>query len=214
MSGKGRKREPAIPETLPEPFLDIARNCLRRDPERRWTIADINARLQPRSSVLSEQITVRPPKPFAKWRYVVPTAVGLALLGILAARLPKHRPELPRAPSSALAEQEVKTPRGGVARGAVVSQIVPDVPQAARDTIRGTVRVKVRVAVDPSGSVTGATLDSPGPSKYFADLALQAARRWKFRPTKIDGRNVASEWILRFQFESTATKVLPVQTVP
>jgi outer membrane biosynthesis protein TonB len=70
------------------------------------------------------------------------------------------------------------------------------------------------VAVDPSGSVTGATLDSPGPSKYFADLALQAARHWKFRRTKIDGQNVASEWILRFQFESTATKVLPVQTAP
>src|SRR5712692_4280747 len=28
--------EPALPETMPEPFLDIARHCLRRDPQRRW----------------------------------------------------------------------------------------------------------------------------------------------------------------------------------
>ncbi len=71
-----------IPETLPEPFLEIVRNCLRRDPQHRWTLADINARLQPRSSVLGEQTTVRPPKPFAKWRYVVPTVVGLALMAV------------------------------------------------------------------------------------------------------------------------------------
>ena len=210
---RAEEGEPVVPETLPEPFLDIARNCLRRDPQRRWTVTDINARLQPRS-VLGEQPPVRPPKPLAKWQYVVPTAVGLALLGILAARLPKRRPELPRPASSALDDTEGKARTSGVVHGVVISQVVPDVPQSARDTIRGAVRVAVRVAVDPSGSVTRATLDSPGPSKYFADLALQAARRWRFRPTRVDGRDVASEWILRFRFEKTATKVLPVEAAP
>jgi len=91
---------------------------------------------------------------------------------------------------------------------------MPDVPKQASDTIQGTVRVTVRVAVDPSGNVTSATLDSAGPSRYFADRALQAARRWTFSPPKIDGQNVASEWILRFQFARTGSKVLPVQAVP
>ena len=209
-----KETEPVVPETLPEPFLDIARNCLRRDPKRRWTVADINARLQPSSSVVGKQPAASRPKPFVRWRYIVAAAVGFAVLAILAARLPKRRPELPRAASSALEGTEIKTPTGAVVRGAVISQVVPDVPQSARDTIRGVVRVTVRVTVDPSGSVTGATLDSPGPSKYFADLALQAARRWKFRPTKIDDRDVASQWSLRFQFERTATKVLPVQAAP
>jgi len=213
---EGREQEePVLPETLPEPFLDIARHCLRRDPRRRWTVADIKARLQPTSPVPHEQTTVRSPKPFAKWRYIAPIAVGLALLVTLAGpRLLNRRPESPRAPSSAFVQPETKTPTGGLVQGAVVNQVVPDVPRGARDTIRGTVRVTVRVTVDPSGSVVRAMPESPGPSKYFADLALQTARRWKFRPPKIDGRNVSSEWILRFQFERTATKIVPVQATP
>jgi len=108
----------------------------------------------------------------------------------------------------------VKTPPGGLVRGEVLQRDLADVPQKARDTIRGTVRVSVRVAVDPSGGVVGATFDSPGPSKYFANLALQAARRWEFAPAKVDGRYVPSEWILRFKFRRTATKVIPKQASP
>jgi TonB family protein len=81
------------------------------------------------------------------------------------------------------------TPTVGPVPGKVVHQVLPDVPRKARDTIRGKVRVGVRVRVDPSGNVVGAKLDSPGPSRYFAQLALRAARRWKFRPAKVDDRN-------------------------
>jgi hypothetical protein len=38
--------EAAIPVNLPQPFLDVARNSLRREPESRWTISDIRARLR------------------------------------------------------------------------------------------------------------------------------------------------------------------------
>ena len=120
----------------------------------------------------------------------------------------------PGTPETGQPDAAPKTATGGLVRGAVVNKVVPDVPQSARDTIRGTVRVSVRVAVDPSGSVAEEAFDSPGPSKYFAGLALQAARRWKFAPTKVDGRNISSEWILRFEFESAATKVLPVRAAP
>jgi len=209
------QEEPVLPETLPEPFLDIARHCLRRDPQRRWTVADIKARLQPTLPVHHEPATARPSRPFTKWRYIVPTAVALALLAILAGpKLFKRPPEPPRAPFSGPEKPETKTPTGGLVQGAVIYQVVPDVSQRARETIQGTVRVTVRVAIDPSGNVTRAAFDSPGPSKYFADLALQAARRWKFRPTKIDSQNVSSEWILRFQFERTGTRVVPVQASP
>jgi TonB family protein len=109
---------------------------------------------------------------------------------------------------------EAKTPSGGLVQGEVLQQVLPDVPQKARDTIRGKVRVSVRVAVDPSGSEVAATLDSPGPRKYFANLALQAARRWEFVPAEVNGRSIPSEWILRFEFESTATKVFPVRAAP
>lgn len=98
--------------------------------------------------------------------------------------------------------------------GEVVRQVLPNVPASARATIRGTLRVGVKVEVDEEGSVASAELDSGGPSKYFARLALQAAQDWKFSPPSIDGKNAASEWLLRFAFTSNDTNVSPRQTSP
>jgi len=39
--------DPIVPPTLPQPFLDIARQCLRRNPSLRWTTAQIEACLKP-----------------------------------------------------------------------------------------------------------------------------------------------------------------------
>lgn len=255
--------DPILPETIPAPFLDIARHCLRRDPQLRWTFADITARLQQPVPVPRKRTTARPREASAKWRYIVPTAaIALALVAVLAGpRLLNRRQETQRAPSIASPQPPVqlkvqpklekrpatpetsqstqrasdkaqgssgaaplstslrsdpgaKKPTGGLVRGEVLQQVLPDVPQTARDTIRGTVRVSVRVHVDPSGSVVGATLDSPGPSKYFADLAMRAARRWEFVPPKVDGSDVSSEWSLRFEFAQTAIRVFPVQAAP
>jgi hypothetical protein len=38
--------DPAVPPSLPEPFLTIARNCLRRDPKLRWSLAQITSHLR------------------------------------------------------------------------------------------------------------------------------------------------------------------------
>jgi len=104
------------------------------------------------------------------------------------------------------------TPAGRPVPAGVINQVLPNVPAKARATIQGRVKVSVRVRVDPSGSVVDATLDSPGPSTYFANLAMQAARRWKFVPAKIDGKDVMNEWILRFEFLNNSTKVHAVRT--
>ena len=264
VSEKTEEREPLVPLTLPQPFFDIARHCLRRDPQRRWTVAEIVAWLQPTSPVPPSpaprrQMSARPQKAFSSWWYILPpVAFGLTLAALLAGpRLlnrhaetqpapsvvseqpsvrpkPKQKPVTRKVePSTQKASEEeqsssggtpspsslrsgagAKTLTSGLVRGEVLQEVLPDVSPKARDTIRGTVMVSVRVAVDPSGSVVGATLDSPGPSKYFANLALQAARRWEFRPAEAAGRNVSSEWILRFEFKRTATKALPVRTAP
>lgn len=63
-----------------------------------------------------------------------------------------------------------------------VNEVVPDVPQSALDTIRGTVRVGIRVTIDPQGSVVDAVTEDPGPSRYFARLSLDAAKKWTFTP--------------------------------
>jgi TonB family protein len=107
-----------------------------------------------------------------------------------------------------------KSTSANPARGDVLDQVLPDVSEKARNTIRGTVRVAIRVHVDPAGNVTQAQLDSPGPSQYFADQALKAARRWEFTPPEINGRSVTSDWLIRFFFTPSGTKTIPQQTSP
>ena len=52
--------EPSLPSNLQPEILDLARHCLRRDPQMRWTVADIAARLQPNSSAPPKQIPLNP----------------------------------------------------------------------------------------------------------------------------------------------------------
>jgi TonB family protein len=124
------------------------------------------------------------------------------------------------APSPPAIQREFQSEAGGATAGVglvpgeVIQRVLPDVPQTARETIQGTVRVSVRVSLDSSGTVTEAEFDSPGPSKYFARLALEAAQAWKFAPPRVAGHTVLSDWILRFEFTKDATKVLPSQTAP
>src|SRR5262249_55589263 len=99
----------------------------------------------------------------------------------------------------------------GRTKGGVAQQVIPAVSESARNTIQGTVRVNVRVRTDASGQVTEAAFDSPGPSKYFAGQAMQAARRWQFNPPQRDGHKVAGEWLLHFQFRQSGTTVVPVE---
>lgn len=127
--------------------------------------------------------------------------------------------ELPKpeavASSTAVSEVAAKTaPSARAAKGEVLDQILPDVSQKARDSIRGRVRVGVKLHVDSAGAVSEAELDSPGPSKYFADLALQAAKKWAFTPPDVDGKSAASEWIVQFVFTQDDTKVTATQTTP
>jgi len=107
-----------------------------------------------------------------------------------------------------------KFPATSPAHGEVVHQATPEVLQSARNSIRGTVRVSVKVNVDRSGDVEDAELESRGPSKYFARAALEAAQDWKFKPPKVGGRGVLSTWTLRFEFTRDGTNVVPTQEMP
>lgn len=63
-----------------------------------------------------------------------------------------------------------------------INEVLPDVPRSALETIRGTVRVSVRVTIDKAGTVIAATADDRGPSRYFERLALEASKQWTFTP--------------------------------
>jgi TonB family protein len=256
---KGQE-EPELPKNVPAPFGDIVKQCLRRDPQVRWKVADIAARLQLPLAVPEERTKAAAPSSLAaKWRYVVPVAAGVVVLAAIfagsklfnkgsdaqagpsvaaeppalqpipkpeakktevqpaATKVAEKQPEPVRVappPSPASVKTVGKKAVAGAVGGEVVHQVLPDVPQKARDTIRGIVRVGVRVHVDPSGNVAGETLDAPGPSKYFANLAMNAARGWKFTPATADGQNVASEWVLRFEFAQDDTRAKAVHAAP
>jgi TonB family protein len=290
--------EPMLPSTLPQEFLDLARHCLRRDPQLRWSTADIAARLLPNATAPPKQILPNPQTTFSTQRYIGPAVIALlTLLAIFAGpRLfrrhsqtqqaasraverptlsPNAPPILPPAatkkptaptapplstPPQQTAQQHVAKPSpasqptqsianppakstvgtkaavanpvvslpasssvvvptaaqsaSGIVQGKVLQQVLPNAGQTARSTIRGTVRVSIKIHVDESGNVTEANFDSRGPSQFFADRALQAAQLWKFTPAKSAGRNVPSEWLLRFEIDPTVITVHPTETSP
>jgi len=81
----------------------------------------------------------------------------------------------------------------------VIHQVLPKVSDKARSTIHGTVRINVRVSVNPDGSVASADLDSAASSQFFGKLALDAARQWKFAPSS------GPSTLIHFDFTNSST---------
>ena len=209
--------EPVVPETLPQPFFEIARECLRVDPRARSTVADIAARFHPPAKPPGTPPD-KPParRPMLKWAYALAAIAGLVLAAfVIAPRLidrqsPATSTSLPQTSEAPPVKPSAPPPKAAV-RNEIIQRVLPEVPSEARRTIQGRVKVSVRVRVDPTGKVAEAMLDSAGPSKYFAQLALQAARRWKFAPVPDADPGRPREWVLHFEFERTGTKVAPVR---
>ena len=215
---------PRIPAAVPEPFRSIARDCLRRDPAQRCTADEIKARLTGVPAVMTATPEPEESKP-SRLRLLIPVAAIILLAAVFVGpKLLSHhneppaesrvKTEPPRATPAAphVSPAPAMTPAEGapsrvIAKGEVVHQVLPPVPQSARNTIHGKVRVSVEVQVDSSGKVTSATLASAGPSKYFARLALKAAEEWKFKPPERNGQAGPSAWLLRFQFGRSDTQV-------
>jgi TonB family protein len=99
-------------------------------------------------------------------------------------------------------------------RGEVLEQALPQVSAKALSTVNGTVRVLVKIHVDAAGQVAGAELQEPGPSKYFADKAVQAAQHWVFTSPEVNGRSTESDWLIRFEYTRDGVKVFPQQVAP
>jgi TonB family protein len=260
-----RQTDPSVPETLPVSFQEIARQCLRLDPQRRWTVSDIAAHLVPLApapqkntasryglviggvAVLAgavwvgqkflDQKSASTPPPEA--RTVEPTtsspapaappSTSPAVAPPTSAEPAKPLDTRPSPSSPAVAAPTTSTqpapapraaaptqtpPSSASAPGSVVERFVPPVSQRSRSTINGKVRVTVKVDVDPSGKVTKAHLESPGPSHFFAKIALDAGPHWKFKAPQRNGEPVASQWYLRYAFGRSGTDVQPLQVSP
>ena len=102
----------------------------------------------------------------------------------------------------------------GTVKAQVTERVMPDVSASANRTIRGKINMRVRLNVDANGAVANAQLESAGQSRYFTSRALDAARKWRFRPAQQDGRTVPSVWNLRFQFRRSGPEVNAEQVSP
>ena len=92
---------------------------------------------------------------------------------------------------------QVQTVLAPAAASPVLHEEIPAVSGRARESIRGQIKVTVRVTVDRAGNVVAESLEVRGSSRYFARLAADAAKKWKFAPAD----NVsAREWLVQFEF--------------
>lgn len=80
---------------------------------------------------------------------------------------------------------------------APITQVIPDVSQSALGTIRGTIRVAVRVKIDKQGTVVGTITEERGPSRYFERHAIDASKKWTFTPAKAEEQRTM---LLKFNF--------------
>lgn len=212
----GNSRAPEARKNLPKPFAEIVRYCLREDPASRWTLDQIEARLQGETV---RRVAAEPPAPAETSRDLrryLPFALGAILLIILAAiyglvrhsgsreqgsvqqSVPLQSTQPSAAKDSSAAPAAAAANHG--ATGSVLRQVQPAASASSLRTIHGVIKVRVRVDVDPAGNVTGEKLISPGPSRYFSRLAMQAAQQWKFSAPAPNGQPASSQWTILFEY--------------
>ncbi len=105
---------------------------------------------------------------------------------------PPPPPAAPPAPAAApaMADSDVPLP---------LSRPAPNYPREALSrNIGGTVRVRAVVAVD--GSVERMEVAESSGNRYLDRAAMEAVRRWKFKPAVRGGQPVSAEVILPLEF--------------
>ena len=208
-----------LPANLAPQFVETVRRCLNRSAGRRPTSLDLLERskhplpaLAPAvpDPVVVEGAPAAPPQRAAPKHgaLILTVALGLAALGALWAGVRVLRSPAQTAPLESAARQSpMAAPASAIAQSSraatptapsppIVHQENPEVSRNARASIRGVIKVAVRVSVDRSGNVTDARLGNRPSSQYFARSALNAAKQWKFAPAA-QGTRV---WLVSFEF--------------
>ncbi|MGO9039898.1 MAG: serine/threonine protein kinase [Steroidobacteraceae bacterium] len=227
-----RSQTASLPASFPPAFVETIGRCLSRNPADRPTLTDLEAQFNPppRAAVLSSPQPVErgatgamaSTHTWLRQRLFV-SAVAVLLMIFTAvwigSRQFQSKPNSQQPPSHASSSANTTQSNPAPSHPAtpssdrparpladtpppVLYKEIPDVPRTASSTIRGHINVAVRVTVDSSGNVVGEILENPGPSKYFARLATEAAKKWKFAPA--DNQD-SREWLLRFDFTRNGT---------
>ncbi len=217
---------PALPASLSAGLADAVRRCLSPEPGKRPTVSELRNQIEPPAATdppaVPEPSQVpapqgpapdvpRGPTPLSAasltphLRWLVPAAaVGLVLLAVWAGGRLLRSPYPARPIPEAAVSQPVPTLPGAQSRATgptaaspVVHEEIPAISRSARESIRGQIKVAVRVTVDSAGNVIAENLQLRGSSRYFARQAGDAAKKWKFAPAP---GQPPREWLLQFEF--------------
>jgi TonB family protein len=215
---------PSLPANLAPEFVDTVRRCLDRDPGQRPTVSELVAQLKEpppamptaaAAPVVANKGLLRtlPTRISPKTRvFIIAGALGIIALVWTGARFIHTRapaqpmaPAILPSPSAPPPAVVMERPRTNVpSLATVVHQEIPDVPRSARESVRGVIKIAVRVSVDRSGSVVAATVEHRASSKYFDRAATDAATKWKFSQAP---ESTTRAWLLHFEFTRTGTAV-------
>jgi TonB family protein len=147
----------------------------------------------------------------------IPTIGALLILALVWAgvrlfgghRAPAPPPPPLQAPAAPAAQASAPLSSGSTTQAprrapppSTVHEVIPEVPLRAQRTIRGHIKVWVRVIVNQDGSVFAATPDRTGSSRYFERLALDAAKKWSFPPADTPAQRLMQ---IRFDFSREGT---------
>lgn len=86
----------------------------------------------------------------------------------------------------------------GVLRGSALNRTAPEYPRAAKEqNVEGD--VVIEITIDEEGKVSNARAMSG--HELLVDAALEAAKQWTFKPTKLNDQAVKVSGILTFRFK-------------
>jgi TonB family protein len=243
-------KQATLPEGIAPPFREIIENCLRIDPAKRWTVAQIADRLAGRATIAVPELARREPvasavsttlakhkpeeqqkKSPTNWVYVIALVAAVLIAIFLIARPRPGSDNASSAPATNAPSvsgtnsagsngqaQPASTPESGAplssattanapgadSDGLVIERVTPKITPGALRSVQGKIKIQVKVKVDETGRVTDARLKSRGPSRFFAERALEAARGWKFEPARENGKPLASQWMVEFDLSRRA----------
>jgi DNA-directed RNA polymerase subunit RPC12/RpoP len=114
---------------------------------------------------------------------------------------------------ASLQSAEQRSPRShqGDASGSAPAEAIralrPKLPADIQSSITSDNVVEVRVRINQSGEVVDATaISARGPvAASLVRYSLDAARRWRFRPARDDGKPVRSDKVLEFLFRPSGS---------
>ncbi|MFY9223693.1 MAG: energy transducer TonB [Blastocatellia bacterium] len=106
--------------------------------------------------------------------------------------------DIVNAETKTAATQSIIRRSEGVLRGSALNRTAPEYPRAAKEqNVEGD--VIVQITIDEEGKVSNARAMSG--HELLVDAAVEAAKQWTFKPTKLNDHDVKVSGILTFRFK-------------